>query len=136
MRVAIVAMLLGACASNAATDGPQKFAFGPYTIPAGAEVTTDCVQITLHNDHDLFVNSVELTTGAGFHHSNWFFVPESDFFGDDGTYTCGDRNFSEPAAALFGGVLFAQSTQSPHEVQSFPTGIVIRIPAHSKLVAQ
>jgi hypothetical protein len=138
MRALVTAAaLLAACTSSASNDtSPQTYAFGPYTVTAGMEVTSDCVQITLHNDHDLFINSVALTTGAGFHHSNWFFVPESDFFGDDGTFTCSDRNFSEPAAAIFGGVLFAQSTQATHEVQAFPPGVVIRVPAHSKLVAQ
>jgi hypothetical protein len=136
MRVA-AAFVLAACASTPSDPtGPQTFSFGPYTIGAGEEVTNQCVQITLHDAHDLYVNQVELTTGPGFHHSNWFYVPESEFFGDDGTFTCDDRNFSEPAAALFGGVLFAQSTQSAHEVQSFPPGVAIRVPAHSKLVAQ
>ena len=136
-RALVGIVLLGACTSSATNDtSPQTFPFGPYTVTAGMEVTTDCVQITLHNDHDLYVNSVTLDTMAGFHHSNWFFVPEADFFGDDGTFTCTDRNFSEPAAAIFGGVLFAQSTQSAHEVQKFPDGVAIHIPAHSKLVAQ
>lgn len=126
---------------NAGTD-PIELGFGPYTIPAETEVTDQCVQISLNNETDLYVNAVELTTGAGFHHSNWFYVPQTIFDGDnasdsgDGTYTCADRGFSEPAAAIFGGVLFAQSTQAPHEVQQFPEGVVIHIPAHYKLVAQ
>ena len=39
-------------------------------------------------------------------------------------------------AAIFGGVLFAQSTQAPHEIQRFPEGVVLKIPAHSKIVSQ
>lgn len=110
--------------------------FGPFEVGPGEEVTTQCVQITLHNEQDLFINSVELATGPGFHHSNWFYIPENTFRGEDGTYTCTDRDFSEPVAALFGGVLFAQSTQNERERQQFPEGVIIRVPARSKLVTQ
>jgi hypothetical protein len=58
------------------------------------------------------------------------------FFGDDGTFRCSDRNYNEEVAAAFGGVLFAQSTQAPHEVQAFPPGVAVKIPARSKIVAQ
>jgi hypothetical protein len=110
--------------------------FGPYDLPATSEDTTDCVQITLHNDDALYVNAVELTTGPGFHHSNWFFVPEFTFAGDDGTFRCTDRGFDQAVAAIQGGVIFAQSTQDPHELQQFPAGHVVKVPAHNKLVAQ
>ncbi len=110
--------------------------FGPFEVGPGEEVTSKCVQITLGNVEDLFINSVELETGPGFHHSNWFYVPESTCRGDDGTYDCNDRDFSEPVAAVFGGVLFAQSTQSERETQQFPAGVIVRIPARSKLVTQ
>lgn len=135
----LVGSLLGACASDTGTADPtalQTFEFGPYTLQGGEEVTRSCVQISLHNEDTLFINSVELTTGPGFHHSNWFFVPETTFAGEDGTYACADRNFNEPAAAIFGGVLFAQSTQAPHEIQQFPEGVVIKVPPHSKIVSQ
>lgn len=142
MRILLASLaVLGtaACASDTGTTDPtalQTYDFGPYTLQPGEEQTQYCVQISLHNEDYLYVNSVELTTGPGFHHSNWFFVPESTFAGDDGTYNCPDRNFNEPAAAIFGGVLFAQSTQSPHEIQQFPEGVVIKIPPHSKVVSQ
>ena len=142
MRTFIASLLLlGACASDTGTSNVdptalQTYEFGPYTLGPGEEVTRRCVQISLHNEDFLYVNSVELTTGPGFHHSNWFFVPETTFAGEDGTYNCADRNFNEPAAAIFGGVLFAQSTQSPHEVQQFPSGVVIKIPPHAKIVSQ
>lgn len=131
----VVVGLLG-CAGSDPESAERVLPFGPFDVAPGQEVTTQCVQITLHNEHDLFVNSIDLQTGPGFHHSNWFFIPESTFRGDDGTYTCSDRDFSEPVAALFGGVLFAQSTQNPHETQQFPEGVIIRIPARSKLVTQ
>lgn len=129
-----------------APDGQQigtvSYSFGPFTIAPSQEVSDQCIQITLHNDAPIYVNQVELTTGPGFHHSNWFYVPENKFVdvntGDnsDTTFKCDDRNYTEPAAALFGGVLFAQSTQAPHEVQGFPAGVAIKIPPHSKLFAQ
>src|SRR5258708_395854 len=135
MRHLVPLVMLAACAG----DDPyaaRELPFGPFTLAAGEEVGTTCVQVTLHNEDTLLINSVELTTGPGFHHSTWFYVPEHTFAGDDGSYTCADRNFNEPVAAIFGGVLFAQSTQSPHEIQKFADGVVIQIPPHSKIVSQ
>src|SRR5262245_60303752 len=92
------------CAACTTSGGPgtSTYKFGPFTIASHEEITQDCVQISLHNDKAMYVSSVELTTGTGFHHSNWFFVPETTFFGDDGTFTCADRAYSEPTAAIFG----------------------------------
>src|SRR5436853_326126 len=99
MRVAAVVMFVAsACASDSGTTDPtalQTYDFGPYSLAPGEEVNKSCVQITLHNEDFLFINSVELTTGAGFHHSNWFWVPESTFAGEDGTFDCSSRNFNE-----------------------------------------
>jgi len=128
--LAVVA--LAACSG----DDDNVFEFGPFTVEAQQEVTAQCVQISLHNSETIYVNTVELTTGPGFHHSNWFFVPEHVFPGADGTFTCKDRNFDIAAAAAVGGVFFAQSTQNPHEVQAFPTGMAIPLPPNTKLVAQ
>lgn len=142
MRSVVLAfVLLGACTGDGGrpVDDPlavKTFEFGPFDVAAGDEVNGTCVQITLNNDDYLYVNAVELTTGPGFHHSNWMFVPEHVFAGADGVFSCADRDFSEPVAAIFGGVLFAQSTQAPHELQQFPAGVVIKIPPHSKLVTQ
>jgi hypothetical protein len=144
MRRLVFAMFVAACGREPshATDASggvdwsrtQVLAFGPYTLSPGEERSQDCVQITLHNDEDVFIHSVELTTSPGFHHSNWFWVPESTFGGDDATYHCADRHFDQAVAALYGGVVFAQSTQATHELQQFPPGAAILIPARSKLV--
>ncbi len=138
-----------ACAGQSepsATD-PRTYNFGPLVIQPSQEITDQCVQITLNNDTPLNINAVEFTTGAGFHHSNWFYVPAGDpatntlplFPGADGEFTCTDRGFDQTSliatADLRGGVLFAQSTQSQHDVQSFPPGAAIQIPAHYKLIA-
>jgi hypothetical protein len=113
----------------------MTFDFGPYALALGQELTDQCVSVTLDNDEPLYINSVELTTGPGFHHSNWFWVPESEFGGPDGTWRCSDRNYDEAVAGLAGAVLFAQSTQATHELQQFPDGAAIAIPPRSKLVA-
>ena len=58
------------------------------------------------------------------------------FDGPDGTWRCDDARLrrggrrASPAASLF-----AQSTQATHEVQQFPPGVAIVIPAHSRIVA-
>jgi hypothetical protein len=135
-RVALLVIALCACAGDDSSTTPRTLKFGPFDLAPGQEISDQCVQITLNNTTDLYINSVELTTGPGFHHSNWFFVPERTFAGEDGTYTCKDRDFSEAVAAVFGGVLFAQSTQSPHEIQQFPDGVIIKVPAKSKIVSQ
>jgi hypothetical protein len=44
-------------------------------------------------------------------------------------------NFDELTAAVVGGVLFAQSTQSRTETQTFPPGAATRIPPWSRIVS-
>lgn len=123
-------------ASACAGDGSKTYEFGPFHIAPHEEISESCVQISLNNDDYMNVNAVELTTGRGFHHSNWFYVPQSTFAGEDGTFNCDDRLFDQAVAAIFGGVIFAQSTQAPHETQQFPNGHVVRVPPRSKLVSQ
>jgi hypothetical protein len=131
-----LAASLGACGgSDTVSDPYAALAFGPIHIEPHSEDTGKCVSITLNNDEPLYVSTVELTTGPGFHHSNWLYVPEHSFAGPDGEWNCADRSYDQVAAGILGGVFFAQSTQSAHEVQSFPPGVVIKVPAHSKLVA-
>ena len=132
--VASLLLVLAACGTDDPT-ATQVFKFGPFSVAPGEEDTAKCVQITLNNDDYLYVNKVELTTGPGFHHSNWLFVPEHVFPGPDGTFTCDDRAVNQATAAILGGVFFAQSTQSEHEVQAFPDGTAIEVPPNSKLVA-
>jgi len=125
-------------------EGTKTYEFGPYTIEPSQEINGDCVQISLDNEEYANFNVVELTTGVGFHHSNWFYVPDATdtnplaeaFPGPDGTFNCDERGFDQAIAAIKGGVFFAQSTQTPHEIQKFPTGVAVRVPPHSKLVAQ
>jgi uncharacterized membrane protein len=134
-RLVLGGTLLAACGSPAIAPDPMTFEFGPYALTAGQELNNQCVSVTLNNDEPLYINSVELTTGTGFHHSNWFWVPESDFGGGDGTWKCSDRQYDEAVAGLAGAVLFAQSTQATHELQQFPEGAAIVIPPRSRIVA-
>ncbi len=133
-RLVCVVSLVG-CGDAPTASPPQTFEFGPYTLMPGQEINGQCVSVTLDNDQPLYVNSVELTAGPGFHHSNWFWVPDNQFSGPDGTWRCNDRNYDEASAGIIGGVLFAQSTQAQHEVQAFPDGAATVVPPHSRLLA-
>lgn len=129
-------LVLGSTACSSSEERVRSFDFGPYEVTPQQETTKHCVQISLDNADPLFISAVELTTGAGFHHSNWLYVPEDVFAGPDGTFDCDERGYSEALAAAFGGVLFAQSTQKAHEVQQFSPGVAIRLPPRQKIVAQ
>jgi hypothetical protein len=109
-------------------------AFSEFTTEAGQEVKGLCQSWTLGNDTDLYVNAVELWQDEASHHSNWTFVPEDDFEGPDGVWPCDDRGYDQLAAAVAGGVLYAQSTQAAREVQKFTDGAVVRIPARSRII--
>lgn len=108
--------------------------FGTYLMTPFLEIEP-CVQWTLHNEEAIYVNTVTMVNDGGFHHSNWFAVPEAVFHGEDGFWRCSDRDYLEITAAVEGTVLFAQSTQSREEAMRLPAGAVIKIPPHHKLVA-
>lgn len=127
---------LAACSDdNFDPTAPRTLSFGPFDLQPGEELTDLCVSVTLGNDRPIYVSSAELSSGPGVHHSNWFWVPEYVFDGPDGAWSCKDRNYNEPVAGIKGGVLFAMSTQATHEIQTFPDNAVIKIPAHSRIVA-
>ncbi len=108
-------------------------AFGVTTLD-GYEERERCVSWTLDNDEAMYVQSVTLANLSGFHHSNWFVVPDSVYEGDDGWWECDERGYEEIAAATAGTVLFAQSTQSWVETQALGQGVVIKIPPRSRIV--
>lgn len=101
----------------------------------GREETQLCYSWTLDNDAPLYVEGMSFQNGGSFHHSNWFVVPEDVYEGEDGYWPCDARDFEDVSAALSGTVLFAQSTQAQQESVDFANGVVIKIPARSKLVA-
>jgi hypothetical protein len=133
-------LALAACGTDGDSTPPRTLLFGPWVQAAGSEDIDLCVAATLHNDQPIYVNSVEMLAGPGLHHSNWMWVPDNGAFDfPEGSFSCaqgdGSHPFDQQIAAVFGGVLFAQSTQATHELQEFPAGAAIEIPPHSRVVA-
>ncbi len=95
-----------------------------------------CATWTIGNEEALYVNTVHLSNDGGFHHSNWFIVPDDLFPGDDGYFKCSDRGYTETIGVISGSVLFAQSTQSRYETQALPEGVVVKIPPRHKVIAE
>ncbi len=119
----------------AAPEANLVHAFPPIDLPAGAERLDLCQAWTLQNDDPIYVDSVTMDAGPGWHHSNWMWVPEAQYAGPDGTFPCWDRMFNELDAGLHGGgVFFAQSTQAMHEVQSFQPGAAYVITPHARII--
>lgn len=109
--------------------------FGRTEIAAGEERASHCYSFTLDNPTDLWVNTVEMENDGAFHHSNWFFVPERKFVTPGPSVACDEIDFTELGAAAWGGVLFAQSTQSRTETQAFAAAAAVRVPAYSRIIA-
>lgn len=114
---------------------PLSHVFADQTIEAGEEIGSLCQSWVLNNDEPLWVNAVEMDNDGGYHHSNWFFVPE-DFrdWPTEPWMDCYDDGFHEIDAALAGGVLYAQSTQVRRELQKFQPGAAVRIPPRSRII--
>ena len=139
MKLRTIGSILLLCAAGCAGKGASSpsevtLAFPPVHDAAGGEVLGKCQSWTLNNDQPLYFNKVTMAAGPGWHHSNWFFVPDTMYAGPDGTWDCSSRSFDEFAAATNGGVLFAQSTQTTNDVQAFPSYAAVKIPAHSRIV--
>lgn len=109
--------------------------FDTIHLDPGQERTELCASWPLDNPTPIYVSSVSMTAGPGWHHSNWFYVPEGTFSTDDGVWDCSGE-FDTFQAALAGGVLFAQSTQATQQTQEFPAGAALLVPAHAVVVGQ
>lgn len=138
-----LAALASACGGDDTSGGPcdpttETCTFerdvSTITIGGGVEEEDTCQSWTLNNPTELWVNGVTESNDGGYHHANWFFVPDDMFALPDGTWSCDDNNFSELNAAVVGGYLFALSTQSAAETQTLPRGSGIRIPPYSRIV--
>lgn len=153
MLVACLALAPGACGSDGDGDGDDENGDGeevpcdPAVEPcvlsrtistmevgAGVEDEDVCQSWTLGNKTELWVTEINQINGGAYHHANWFFVPDDQYDLPDGTWSCGENEFSELLAALSGGFLFALSTQSRQERQSIPAGGAIRIPPYSRVI--
>jgi len=139
----------GGSAGAGGSGGTDEFTatlshtYDPIMVDVNEEVVDICQTWVLDNDEPIYVRKVRQTNDGGWHHSNWFFLPERSYQpgpaeGPDatieGTWNCDDRAFSEYFAAALGGVFFAQSTQTLQEVQAFPEGAALEIPARSAIV--
>jgi hypothetical protein len=137
----LIAALMAIACGDSDVDTPAEpeivsLQFQPIDLQAGEELPWDCITLSLENESTLWVNTVEMTAGPAWHHSNWFFVPEDTYPGPDGQWGCSERGFDTLTTGLAGGVLFAQSTQATTDVQSFREGAAIRIPPRSVVVGQ
>jgi len=109
--------------------------FGTIPLDPGEEIGSVCQSWALNNETELWVNAVELTNNGGYHHSNWFFIPQGKHdYPMEPWYNCYGDGFSEITAALEGGVLYAQSTQVMHDIQKFGDGVAVRIPPYSRII--
>ena len=131
----------GATTATCSPSDPTCFSFShtfsTQTVAPGQEIQSLCQIYTLNNPAEIWVNGVTLDNQGAYHHSNWFFVPNTDSTyaaQPDGAWDC--STFDEISTALAGGVLYAQSTQVTHEVQAFPPGTAVRIPPWSRIVGQ
>ena len=140
----------GGSAGTGGSGGDGQFTtmlshtFDPIDIPVGKDLTNICQSWVLGNEEPIYVRKVRQTNEGGWHHSNWFFVPEAAYPPDykvegpdarlEGTWKCRDRSFREYLAAAAGGVFFAQSTQALEELQAFPEDSAVEIPPRSVIV--
>ena len=137
LPVLIPFILVAACAQQSASDEIQPtlgHSFEPIMVDRGEQVSGTCQSWTLNNDKPLFVSKIRQTNDGAWHHSNWFFVPETTYPGPDGTWSCDERGFHDVTAGLEGGAFFAQSTQALQELQAFQQGAVLEIPPRHKIV--
>lgn len=108
---------------------------GRYTIDAYTERDGLCFSWTVDNEEGLYVNSLTAINDGHFHHSNWFWVPDTEFDQPDGPWDCTENGFTELLATALGGVLFAQSTQLEEETQTFLPGYAVYVPPRSRIIA-
>src|SRR5690349_13061193 len=99
------ASLVMGCGDQAPADTPPcdpattacRFTedFGTTMLMPGQEISSECYSWTLNNATDLWVNATELANDGAYHHSNWFYTPESVFQHADGKWPCDAIHFDE-----------------------------------------
>src|SRR5688572_24341769 len=99
MRKLILAFCLCACSGGGDDSGDDdddgvdaapmgttlSHDFPTQTLEPGFEQSGLCQSWTLDNPEELWVNQVVVTNDGGYHHSNWFWVPDDQFTMPDGT---------------------------------------------------
>jgi hypothetical protein len=138
LRAWVVVIVIAGCGSDPCDPATESCTFeadvSTLTVTAGMEDEDTCQSWTLNNPTELWVNAISQGNEGGYHHANWFFVPDDQFKLPDGTWSCSANGFGELIAALQGGYLFALSTQSHSETQQLPAGSAIRIPPYSRII--
>lgn len=124
----------GSCVPEPAGD-KITHRFAATTVGAGGEVTGVCRSWTLGNDADVWVHAVFFQQTEDSHHANFVFVPDDQYAGPDGLWNCDARGYDFYAASSKGGVLYPQSTQATSELQAFPDGAAVRLPAHTRIIS-
>ncbi|MGE0551130.1 MAG: hypothetical protein AB7R00_28980 [Kofleriaceae bacterium] len=124
-----------ACGSDSSTlPSLLRHEFPVVQLEAQQETEEWCQSWTLDNDEPVYVNSIKMVNDGYFHHSNWFWVPEDEYDGPDGTWPCAERDYDQSTAAIIGGVLFAQSTQATDETLGFAPNAAFKIQPHARLI--
>ncbi len=137
LTILLLCLGLVACAQQDASgeiSPTLTISFEAISVKAGEEISNKCQSWTLNNDEPMYVSKVRQRNDGAWHHSNWFFVPDTTYPGPDGTWDCDERGFRDVSAALSGGAFFAQSTQTFEELQAFQEGAVLEIPPRHKIV--
>jgi len=111
-----------------------RHSFETLGVEAGTEREGLCQSWTLDNDEPVWVHRVRASNEGAVHHSNWIWVPDTEYAGPDGTWPCVERGFDQIIAGAIGGVFFAQSTQSRNDEQGFPDGVAFEMPAHARII--
>lgn len=124
----------GVCVDEPAGE-KMVHAFAEETIEAGGEVTSLCRSWTLGNETETWVHAVQFRQNEVSHHANFVFVPDTEYAGDDGFWSCPDRGYDFYQATSKGGLLYPQSTQATVELQAFPDGAALRLPPHTRIVS-
>ena len=127
---------LPGCADDTPPAQVLAHDFPPLSLQAGEELNFVCQSWTLDNDEPLYVSSLAIAGGPGWHHSNWLYADENEFPGPDGTWPCADRGFTLLEAGLSGGVLFSQSVEAAADGLELAPGEAVRIPPHAKIIAE
>ena len=85
------------------------------TVPAGAEEEDTCQSWTLNNKTELWVTSITQRNDGGYHHADWFFVPDNQYVQPDGAWPCSSTDFTELTACCWG----VDTESTGHAVEAF-----------------
>src|SRR5688572_19165718 len=133
--LAALAVLATGCGSDTSSKPEDlQHDFPRVQVAGGEETEKHCYSWTLGNEETIYVNSITMNNAGYFHHSNWFWVPEHTYAGEDGVWDCASRGYEQATAGVVGGVVFAQSTGATDETLGFAPNAAYKIPPRSRIV--